>query len=64
VGPSEGEGQEDGYLVYQNWRSQNGVLKPGDAIELEEAKAPVYSDCEYRFVSVLRRLSKEASVVK
>jgi len=59
------ECQPDGYLVFQNWRSLNGPLKPGDEVELTEAKVLTYSGCpEYRFVSALRRCGKEASVVE
>lgn len=60
----EVEGEEQQFLVHGNWISHNGMLKPGDEIELVEARVPVYSDCPFRFVAALRRCGKEASVVE
>lgn len=57
------EGQQDGYLVYSNWVAANGKLQQGDEIELEEAKVPTYSNCEYAFVAALRRVKKEGEGV-
>lgn len=49
-------------MVYQNWEKCNGKIKVEDILEFEICKFPTYSNCEFDFVSGLKRAPKEAVI--